>query len=265
MTRTTIALLLCLATPLGAAAQDAASPDPASADPASPDPAAQDMAVPSSEPSSTTGSEPMASGPAPAIQEPAPAADDFRNAWITIGLRGGVYLPGLVNAFDPHASLTVDFAVLLPVLDRMLGIYGDVNWSPPGRSQSALSDPRVGPSPGPGTWTYTMQTDQLYFSLGLIFRFLTPGSMFVPYISAGGRVYLLKTAVDGTGAGNAFGLNTEQSTQVGFTASLGGELRLGPGALVLDVGFGYSDLPHDITGPTSTTALAIQLGYRIFL
>ncbi|MCC7542828.1 MAG: hypothetical protein IT379_41820, partial [Deltaproteobacteria bacterium] len=71
--------------------------------------------------------------------------------------------------------------------------------------------------------------------------------------------------VEGTGGGQPFGQNTEQSTQAGAVFQLGGELRAGPGAALLEVSFGISDLPHTITGQTSTGALAVELGYRLFL
>lgn len=203
---------------------------------------------------------------APLAQAPtttgAAASDDFRDAWITLGVRAGVYLPNIVNTMDPHANVTFEVAVLLPFLDRMLGIMVDGSWAGPGNGRERM-DPRVGESGG--TWTYSMQTHHGFFSAGLIFRFLTPGSIFVPYITAVGRLYIVETLVNGEAEGEEFGQNAEQSTQGGFGVSAGGELRLGPGALLLDVSFGYSDLPHTITGSTSTGALGIQLGYRIFL
>lgn len=225
---------------------------------------AQDEAAEQAEETSEVEADTPDVEPMPPMEAP-PAAeqpDDFRNAWITLGVRAGVYLPNIVNSMDPHANLTFEVAVLLPFLDRMLGIMVDGSWTGPGSSRQ-LMDPRVGESGG--TWSYSMQTHHGFLSAGLIFRFLPPGSLFVPYLTAVGRIYLLETGVDGEGEGEAFGGNTEKSLQGGFGVSLGGELRLGPGALLLDVSFGYSDLPHRITGATSTGALGIQVGYRLFL
>jgi hypothetical protein len=253
MTRTkpTLAALLALAalTPALAAAQaaDAASP----AGPAAPADTVVDTEAPP----------PVSAPPAPVAAAPV-TPDDFRNAWVTLGVRAGVYVPGVVNAMDPHANLTFEVAVLLPFLDRMLGVTLDGSWAGPGSSRERM-DPRLGESGA--AWSYSMQTQEGFFSAGLIFRFLPPGSVFVPYLSAVARLYLLETRVNGSSGGQEFGENIEQSAQAGFGVSAGGELRLGPGALLLDVSFGYSDLPHVITGATSTGALGAQLGYRLFL
>jgi len=189
--------------------------------------------------------------------------DDFRTSWITLGVRAGVYVPTLFNQMDPMANPTVEVGFLLPFLDRMLSIVADVGWAGPGRSEER-TDPRIGPM-GEGTYTYSMETHHLIVSGGLLFRFLVPGSVFVPYISAVARGYFLETNVEGEGEGNEFGRNTETSSQFGFAVSVGGELRLGPGAALLDVAFGYGDLPHAVTGETSTGSLAAQIGYRFFL
>jgi hypothetical protein len=58
---------------------------------------------------------------------------------------------------------------------------------------------------------------------------------------------------------------TETSTEIGLFVALGGEYRLGPGALFLDIDFGWSDLDHKITGDTSTANITPTLGYRFFL
>lgn len=220
-------------------------------------------------PATDTGTTATAPAPevveTPEVIEPPPAepaaTDDFRNAWIAIGARIGVYVPGIVNRMDPHVVAGIDFTLLLPFIERRLGIVVELGYSPPGAGV-ALDDPRLGAMGG--SWTASMTTDELFVSAGLVFRFLPPGEMFVPYIGFAGRVYFMQTIVSGTSGGQAFGTNSEVSTQGGVSATLGGEIRLGPGALVLECGFGWSDLPHTITGATSTSAISAQAGYRIF-
>jgi hypothetical protein len=238
-------------------AEEAAAAEPAPAEEAPP---AEDAAPPAEEPLPPAGD---AEAPPMDAEEPEATPDDFRDEWITLGLRAGVYVPTIINEMTPHADLTFEVGLLLPFLDRMLSVVADVSWAPPGRSQE-LTDPRIGEM-GDGAYSYSMETHHLMVSGGLLFRFLPPGSTFVPYLSAVGRVYFLETNVEGEGEGEQLGRNTEQSTQGGFAVSVGGELRLGPGALLLDVSFGWSDLPHRITGGTNTGSLGAQLGYRLFL
>ena len=205
---------------------------------------------------------------APAVEEPAPSdeapANDFRNAWVSVGARVGLYVPGIVNRMDPHVLVGIDLAVLLPFLERRLAVQAEVGWAPPGAGVAATEDPRLGAPGSMSSWTASMTTDELFVGGGLLFRFLPPGDLFVPYLGVSGRVYFLRTVTWGVGAGEPFGENSEVSTQGGLGVNLGGEVRLGPGALVIDLGFGWSDLPHTITGATSTSALSAQLGYRFF-
>lgn len=216
------------------------------------------------EPAATTEAPPATTTTTTTVEttETVSEPDDFRNAWVLLGARVGVYIPGLVNRMDPHVLVGIEAGVLLPFAERRLAIVADVHYAPPGAG-AQLTDPRIGDSGGP--WTYHMTTEQLFTSLGLVFRLFPPGSMLVPYVGASGRLYFLRTTVDGDGAGQPFGTNTEQSMQGGFGVWLGGELRLGPGAAFVEAEFGWSDLPHRITGATSTSALAITLGYRFIL
>ncbi len=263
-------------------AQDPAAATPASADttatapaspPAEPGGPASD-AAPTAATTSALPAEPVAppSEPGPAgadvpAEEPAAegaAPDDFRSAWVSVGARAGLYVPGIVNRMDPHVVVGLDVAVLLPFLERRFGVQLEVGWAPPGAGVPATADPRLGAPGSMSSWTASMTTDELFVGGGLIFRFLPPGDVFVPYLGVGGRVYFLRTVVWGVGAGEPFGENTEVSAQGGISATLGGELRLGPGALVIEAGFGWSDLPHTTTGATSTSAISAQLGYRFF-
>lgn len=188
--------------------------------------------------------------------------DDFRDRWVALGLKVGLYVPSVVNDMGPHVDFGIEGTLLLPFIARRLGVMLEIGWSPPGASGSG-DDPRLGDAGG--RWTYEMTTQELFFALGPVVRFLPPGSTVVPYLGVLGRLYLLETSVEGTGGGQALGENTEHSTQFGVVFLGGGELRLGPGAALLEVSFGFSNLPHTITGDTSTGALAVELGYRLFL
>lgn len=187
---------------------------------------------------------------------------DFTDRNLTLGLKAGLYVPGLFTEMGLHGQFTFELGVLLPVADKRLAIVLDGNYAAPG-SDGSHEDPRIGESGG--TWSYDTTTQQLFLSLGPVFRFMPPGESFVPYVGLFGRYYMLKTTVNGDGNGEPFGENEETSGEFGFAAALGGELRLGPGAVLAEISLGYAPLGHRITGDVSTGALGIQLGYRLFL
>ncbi len=230
----------------------------------------EEAAAPPADTSETGGSAEAsgsASGEAYATGDYVPTEetpDDFSNANLTLGLKVGLYVPSIVNALGLHADIALEAAFLLPFLERRLGIAVELGYSPPGVSGSG-TDMRIGDAGGP--WTYEVVTKELMLALGPIFRFLPPGSPIVPYAGVLFRTYFLETSSEGTGGAGkeAFGENTEQSTEFGVSLLLGGELRLGPGAALFEISFGTSSLPHRITGDTSTGALAFLLGYRLFI
>ncbi len=187
---------------------------------------------------------------------------DFRHKTLTLGLRAGVLVPSVFNQLGVGPDLTFEVGLLLPVADKRLAIVADGSYASAGRSGGG-THPRIGDMGGP--WTFHMTTQEALVSIGPVFRFLPPGSTFVPYVGAFGRLFMMKTTADGTGGGQAFGQNTEQSTEIGFAAALGGELRLGPGTALLELGFQWAKLDQRITGDVGATALSAQIGYRLFL
>jgi hypothetical protein len=188
--------------------------------------------------------------------------EDFTKRSLTLGLRAGLYLPGLFSEMSLGPHLSFELGVLLPVADKRLALVLDASYAS-GGSDGTVDDPRIGESGG--SWSWEMSSQQLFFSFGPLFRFMKPGETFVPYLGVFGRMYLLKTTVDGSGNGEPFGEHEETSTEFGFAAALGGELRAGPGAVLLELQLGYAPLGHRITGDVSTGALSVQLGYRLFL
>lgn len=192
----------------------------------------------------------------------APAADDFRDRLVVVGVRAGLGVPSLFNELGLSYDLSLEAGVVLPVLDGRLAVSADVGYSAPGVSGGG-SDVRVGAAGG--AWTYEVTNERLVVSLGPVFRFLPPGSFFVPYVGVLGRAYFVRSTANGTGAGQPFGENVETSTAFGVAGAVGGELRLGPGVALLEVSCGWAGLEQTITGSTTAGVLAAQLGYRLFL
>lgn len=187
---------------------------------------------------------------------------DFSDRSLTLGLKAGIYVPGLFTEMGLHGQFTFEIGYMLPFMNKQLAIVFDANYASPGADGSE-EDPRIGEDGG--TWSYDMSNQQLFLSLGPVFRITPPGSSFVPYVGLFGRYYMLKTTVNGDGEGQPFGENEETSGELGFAAALGGELRLGPGAALAELSLGYAPLGHRITGDVNAGALGFQLGYRLFL
>lgn len=195
--------------------------------------------------------------------EPEPEEPGFTSRWVTLGVGVGLYVPSIINDMLPHVSTGLDVGVLLPFYDRRLSVAFSAAYSPPGNSDEG-SDPRIGQDGG--DWSFEARTHEIFLSFGLIYRFLPPGVGTIwPYFGAMARVYMLKSAVNGEAEGAEFGENTEMSTQWGGVFLLGAEVRAGPGGFYFDMSFSLSDLPHKITGDTSTGALAVNIGYRFFI
>ncbi len=179
----------------------------------------------------------------------------------TVGLKLGVLLPQIATELGTTVAGGIEAWYGFPVLERRIGIYLEANYTQPSVSRSMVPDPRV----MGGVYDGTQTQRELTFGGGLLARLATPGAIWNGYLLAGARAYLLETVSDGSAAGAAFGEHQEKSTQIGGFVAAGAERRLGPGALLLEVGFGSSSLPHTITGDVTTGAIVIQVGYRLFL
>ncbi len=145
----------------------------------------------------------------------------------------------------------LELGYLLPVLDRRLEVMLAAGWAPP---QRTFTD---------GAYRAEVTQHELHFSLGPRWRFLDLGGDFNVSGAAGARLYLLRSVSSGTAGDQKFLEYREQSTHLGFFVAAGGEYRLGPGLLFLDLDFAWGPLPHRITGDASTTNLSPTLGYRL--
>ena len=175
-----------------------------------------------------------------------------------VAAKVGVLLPQIATELGaaPMGGLELSFA--FPWASRRVGFYLECGYSQPTVSRSNVADPRV----GTGTFDEEQTQKELMTGLGLVFRVHPPASRWNGYALLGARAYFLRTVSVGSANMQEFGENREQSAKLGGYFALGGEHQLGPGALLLEVGFGTSDLDHLITGDVSTSAIAIQLGYR---
>ncbi len=183
--------------------------------------------------------------------------DTFLPYRVELGLATGVSLPQISSELGTAATFEVDVGV--PVW-KSLAVVGAVAYSQPS-VDSSLMDRRL---PGRDYSTETTQRE-LTVTAGATWRFLPPDSRFNAYGGLGPRLYLLETVTSGKSGNFQFGENQEQSTRIGAAFWGGAEYLIGPGAATAELDLGGSDLPHAVTGDVSTTALALQVGYRLRL
>jgi hypothetical protein len=185
--------------------------------------------------------------------EPMEPETQNRAGDLILGLEVGGIFPQLFTSLGTHASVGIEVGYRLPFADRKLELMLASAYSPPGRT---FTD---------GVYEADVTLKELTVSLGARFRFLDVDGPFNVNAAVGPRMYLLESTSNGSANGEPFAEFVEQSTQFGFFVAVGGEYRLGPGALLLDLDIGYASLPHKITGDESTGNLTATLGYRFFL
>jgi len=178
---------------------------------------------------------------------------------LVIGGEIGAIFPQPFTALDSHVAFGIELGYRLPFADQRLEIMFGAGYSPPHNSFTLNRQEKGAPYEG------TLAQETLHFSLGPRVRVMERSSPWNVTIAAGGRLYLLKSFSNGSRAGQSFAEFSEQSTQLGFFAALGGEYALGPGVIFLDVDLGYAKIPHQITGDVSTANITPTLGYRVFL
>jgi hypothetical protein len=174
-----------------------------------------------------------------------------------IGGEVGAMFPQPFTELGTHFVGGLELGYRLPFAEQRFEIMLDAGYAPPANSFDLARRE--------GTYEGKVVSQQLHFSLGPRIHILRGTSPFNITVAAGPRLFLLKSTSNGSRNGQAFAEYTEQSSQFGFFAALGGEYLLGPGAVFLDVDFGYSKLPHRITGSVNTGNIATTLGYRFFL
>lgn len=180
---------------------------------------------------------------------------------IVVGAHLGVIAPGVSSELGAHVVATLEGGYILPWLEGRLQVFGSVSYAQPERSETR-EDPRL--EDAGGTYQYTTIQRELTFDAGLLARLFPLGTPYNAYASFAPRLFLLETETYGKAGGEKFGTNYEQSTKFGFCFAMGGEMILGPGRILVQLGFSYSQLQHAITGNVPTGALTASAGYRMF-
>ncbi len=188
--------------------------------------------------------------------EPDPKA--AKQKGFLLGAKVGGIAP--FNGLSPNARVGVELGYFFPVAKGSLGFALDVDFAAPKSSGTKTGDPRVNGA----RYDWHLTEQQLAFMPVVMYRF-TALEPIVPFAGVGPRINLLRSTVKGSSGGATIEETTEQSTAVGVGIPVGGELKLGPGALLAELLFEYSNLDHVATGETSTGGLSLSLGYRMLL
>jgi hypothetical protein len=196
----------------------------------------------------------------PAAAQPVPAAPTVAAPAEAPRLQLGV-LAG-VNFSQVSSELGTSFGVELEGgyrVWRHLCVFLGLGYSQPS-VDSSRSDPQLGAT----AYSTTTTQRELRLSVGAMWRLRDPGAALNGFAGIGARAYFLETVTNGSAGGQSFLENQETSTRFGGLLVLGVELRLGPGVLVGALDVSGSPLPHLVTGHVQTTALGLNVGYRVF-
>ncbi len=168
----------------------------------------------------------------------------------TLQFRIGLNFP--TSRLNPSVIAGVSSEIVLPPLDNRFSIALDASFTRP-RLEGKGNDPDL------GAYSYVNNVYELKFALDLIVRPLGLKYACIPILGVGPAAQFLKTAQTST---LSEGRNFEQSWEIGLEALLGLDVAMGPGYLVLDLRYLYTDLDHRLTGDTNAGNVATSLGYR---
>jgi hypothetical protein len=185
--------------------------------------------------------------------EPEDRSRSDRAGWLAMALRIGFDVP--TSDLDPFLVAALEVDVFPPVIDRRLALALDVSFTRPGLSGRG-SDPRIG-----GEYSYEVEVLQLKAALDVILRLGSDRLAPIPFLGLGAICHYLRTEQT-TSITPAE--NTEWSFEPGFEVLAGLDVPLGPGFVVFDFRFVYSDLDHLLTGDSNAGNVTTAAGYRLF-
>lgn len=169
---------------------------------------------------------------------------DNLGLWGTFGLEVGV-MPGFEERDDR------------PLEVALVGRYTEPS------ATATNTDANLGQNGGSYTWTMTHQTVSID---GIVlWRFREEGQQVVPYALGGVRMNMTRTSLSAQADNGAdFGSYSESNLHVGGVAGGGVDVALGPGTLFGELTFGGSQLNQNLTDLSSTSAVALDVGYRFY-
>lgn len=190
-------------------------------------------------------------------------AESRAGAGIVIGGKVGGGLGKPWSDFGATPVFELELGYMLPPLDRAIEIFLMGQYAQPGvDGDSEEPDPRL---PGADPLSYEVTQQWLALSFGGLYRIDVGSDLVMPYGGLGARMYMLRTKVKGSVAGESFGENEETQTDFGLVLLGGIDIFLGPGALLAELSFGWAKLDGFVMRDTNLGALSLAVGYRVML
>jgi hypothetical protein len=177
---------------------------------------------------------------------------------ITVGLKAGIGFPQVSSEFGTAPLLQLEAAYLAPIAGGRIGVVSALGYSAPSLEGTA-SDARL---PG-GTYTYEATQRQLNWDLGLLAKLKPLSNQWNANALVGLRMTFQSTLSDGEAGGEAFGEHDERASLTGLFLAAQGDYRLGPGAVVGELGYWASFQDLRTTGDLVLSEISILVGYRL--
>lgn len=179
---------------------------------------------------------------------------------ITLGLKLGGGFSQPFGDLGTGFLSELEVGYTLPVAKRAFAVFLSGAYTQPGAEGKDLKDARL-----PGPASYELSQQELMLTLGLTYRLHLPTKLVRPYASLGPRLFLMRTNVEGSASGEAFGENDETATDIGVFGALGAELFIGPGAALFELSMTWASVDGYVLRDTSAGSLGVSVGYRFFL
>lgn len=182
---------------------------------------------------------------------------------LVIGGKVGAGLGKPWSEFGATPAFELELGYALPPLHRSIEVFVSGQYIQPGiDGVTTQADPRLA---GAGVVNYQIVQQGFALSLGGLYRIDVGSRLLMPYAGLGARLYMLRTNAKGDVTGQALGENHETQSRAGLLLLGGGELFLGPGAVLAELSFGWASIDRYVLRKTNLGALSLSLGYRLML
>lgn len=188
---------------------------------------------------------------------------DVADIGLVLGGKIGAGLGKPFSEFGASYVLEVELGYMLPVLDKGIEIFVSGQYTRPKITDiQGDPDPQL---PGDGVLHSEITQDIFALTLGALYRFHVGLDWLAPYGGLGARLYMLRSNVKSSAGGESFGETEETQSDAGLLVMGGVDFRLGPGALMAELQFGWAHVDGFVLRDTNLGALQLLVGYRAML
>jgi tetratricopeptide (TPR) repeat protein len=206
---------------------------------------------------------PVEAPPAEERDDEANPAEARASAGLVIGAKAGGGLGKPFNEFGVSPVFELELGYLLPPLGRAIEIFVTGQYQQPAiEGGSTGEDARL---LGAAPLEYEVRQQRVALSMGALYRIDLGSDAVMPYAGVGARMYMHRTTLEGSLAGERFADDEQTQTDFGVVALCGVDVFVGPGALLGEISFGWAKLDGAVVQDTNLAALSLTLGYRVML